>query len=157
MMAALREWLASVTVVMLLIALVQTLVPEGTLRSISAFAGGLVLLAVLIQPLPGTARITAAFRASEYAMELEEQRQVLEAFGTAALGEEVSRLTAAAIEEKASALGLHVTAAVETALDDSGVPTPRSVKLMGEYSEALAEWIQETLGIPAAAQIWKER
>ena len=156
MMAALREWLTAVTVVMLLISLAQALVPEGTLRSIAAFAGGLILLAVLIEPLPGTARITEAFRFSEYAVELDTQRQALEAYGAAVLGDEIAGLTAAAIEEKAAAMGLHLTAAVETALGEDGTPLPRSATLYGEYSKELAEWILMEIGIFLEHQDWRK-
>lgn len=156
MMAALRSWLISVTVVTLLISLVQTLVPEGTLRKISSFAGGLILLAVLVQPLPGGERVALVFNISEYATQLDAQRQVLEEAGQEALGEEVARLTAAAIEEKAAEWGLQVSAKVETAPDgDDGTPLPSAVTLKGEYSEALAEWIEEELGISTAAQTWR--
>ena len=156
MMAALREWLTSVTVVMLLVSLVQTLVPEGVLRSIAAFAGGLILLAVLIEPLPGTARITEAFRFSEYAIELDTQQQALETYGAAVLGDEIARLTNAAIEEKAAAMGLQVTAAVETVMGEDGTPLPRSATLCGEYSEELAEWICSELGISLERQNWRK-
>ena len=157
MMAALREWLTSVTVVMLLISLAQALVPEGALRSIAAFAGGLILLAVLIEPLPGTARITEAFRFSEYAAELDTQQQALETYGAAVLGDEIARLTAAAIEEKAAAMGLQVTAAVETVMGENGTPLPRSAEIYGEYSHGLSEWIKSELGISVESQTWRKR
>ena len=156
MMAALRSWLISVTVVTLLISLVQTLVPEGTLRKISSFAGGLILLAVLVQPLPGGEHVALAFSVSQYTAQLDTQRQVLEQERQGVLEKEVARLTAAAIEEKAVEWGLQVSAKVETAPDgDDGTPLPSAVTLKGEYSEALAEWIEEELGISTAAQTWR--
>ena len=155
MMAALREWLTSVAVVTLLISLVQTLVPEGTLRKVTSFAGGLILLAVLAQPLPGGERVVLAFSASDYTAQLDAQRQALEEAGQETLGEEIESLTAAAIGKKAAELGLQVTAKVETAPDDDGTPLPVSVVLKGEYSSALAEWIAGELGISAASQVWR--
>ena len=47
-MTAAREWLTAVVTVTLLLSVVQTLVPEGSLRKIAGFTGGLLLLAVLI-------------------------------------------------------------------------------------------------------------
>ena len=48
MMAAVREWLVSLVAVSLFLSLAQSLIPEGTLRKISSFAGGLLLLAALL-------------------------------------------------------------------------------------------------------------
>ena len=47
MIAGVRSWLTSITAVTLMLTVVQTLVPEGTLRKISGFTGGLLLLAAL--------------------------------------------------------------------------------------------------------------
>ena len=49
-MTAVREWLTAVVTVTLLLSVVQTLVPEGSLRKIAGFTGGLLLLAVLLRP-----------------------------------------------------------------------------------------------------------
>ena len=49
-MTAAREWLTAVVTVTLLLSVVQTLVPEGSLRKIAGFTGGLLLLAVLLRP-----------------------------------------------------------------------------------------------------------
>ena len=44
MIGAVRSWLTSIAAVTLMLTVVQTLVPEGTLRKISGFTGGLLLL-----------------------------------------------------------------------------------------------------------------
>lgn len=51
MMAAARAWLTAVVSVTLLLSVVQTLTPKGSLREIASFVGGLLLLAVLLRPL----------------------------------------------------------------------------------------------------------
>ena len=45
MMAAARAWLTAVVSVTLLLSVVQTLMPKGSLREITSFVGGLLLLA----------------------------------------------------------------------------------------------------------------
>ena len=50
MMETLRSYLTGVVIVTMLLSLVQTLVPEGTLRQAASFTGGLVLLAALLGP-----------------------------------------------------------------------------------------------------------
>ena len=51
MMAAARTWLTAVAAVTLLLSVAEMLVPQGSLREIASFTGGLILLAVLMQPL----------------------------------------------------------------------------------------------------------
>ena len=50
MIGAVRSWITSIAAVTLLLTVVQALVPEGTLKKITSFTGGLLLLAVLLQP-----------------------------------------------------------------------------------------------------------
>ena len=50
MMAAAREWLCAVVAVTLLLAAAQTLIPEGAIRRIASFVGGLILLVTLLRP-----------------------------------------------------------------------------------------------------------
>ena len=50
MMESLRTWLSSIVAVTLLIAMAESLVPEGTMRRVAGFTGGLVLLLALVRP-----------------------------------------------------------------------------------------------------------
>ena len=52
-MGALREWLTSLVAVSMLLSVARTLVPEGSIRKVSSFTGGLILLVVLLRPLLG--------------------------------------------------------------------------------------------------------
>ena len=51
MIGAVGSWLRSVAAVTLLLSVVQILIPEGALRRVAGFTGGLLLLAALLQPL----------------------------------------------------------------------------------------------------------
>jgi hypothetical protein len=53
MMEQMSSWLSSVVAVSLLVFLLRQILPEGSLRGIGEFTGGLVLLAALLQPLKG--------------------------------------------------------------------------------------------------------
>ncbi len=50
MMENVRAWITSVVVVTLLLSVAQTMIPEGSIRRIAAFTGGLILLAALLRP-----------------------------------------------------------------------------------------------------------
>lgn len=51
MIGLIRQWLTAVVLVTMLLSVAQTLVPEGTVRKITSFIGGLLLLLVMLQPL----------------------------------------------------------------------------------------------------------
>ena len=150
MIGAVRSWLTSIAAVTLLLTVVQTLVPEGTLRKISGFTGGLLLLAALKTDL---GRLRLDF--SDYEEAIETRAAELDAAGKEELAAIIARQTAAYISDKADALGLGVTAQVRTEPAE-GIPVPASVVLTGPYSQVLADWIAGELGIPAERQVWHE-
>lgn len=156
MIAALRSWVASIAAVTMLLTVVQTLVPEGTIRKISGFTGGLLLLAALLQPLLRTDLGGIRLDLSDYREAIEERAGELDAAGKEELADIIAGQTAAYISDKADALGLAVAARVETKEDGEGTPFPVSAELTGPYSRELADWIALELGIPAERQVWHE-
>lgn len=154
MIGAVRSWLTSIAAVTLMLTVVQTLVPEGTLRKIAGFTGGLLLLAALLQPVLKTDLGRLRLDFSDYEAAIEARTEELNASGKEELAAIIAGRTAAYISDKADALGLgSVTARVET---DGETPVPVSVELTGPYSRDLADWIAAELGIPAERQVWHE-
>ncbi len=155
MIGAVRSWLTSVAAVTMLMAVVQTLVPEGTFRKLTGFTAGLLLLAALLQPVLRTDLGRLRLDFSEYSEAIEERAAELDAKGKEELTGIIAGQTAAYILDKADALGLAVTVRVET--EEVGeTPLPASVELTGPYSRELADWIALELGIPAERQVWHE-
>ena len=74
MIAAVREWLTSVVAVTLLLTVAQTLIPEGNIRKIAAFTGGLALLAALLQPVLRTDLSRLELDLDAYGQAVEERR-----------------------------------------------------------------------------------
>ena len=60
------------------------------------------------------------------------------------------------IWDKGDGLGLRLDAAVETRETADGIPVPWSVTVEGEFSQEVAAWIAEELGIPRERQVWHE-
>ena len=158
MIGAVRSWLTSIAAVTLILTVSQTLVPEGTLRKISGFTGGLLLLAALLQPALKTDLGRLRLDFSDYEETIQTRTAELNAAGKEELAAIIARRTAAYISDKADALGLgNVTAQVKTAPGADGeTPIPDSAELTGPYSQALADWIAGELGIPAERQVWHE-
>lgn len=154
MMAAVREWLVSLVAVSLFLSLAQSIIPEGTLRKISSFTGGLLLLAALLQPLTGAERWEVELDVSAYEKAIAAQRLELEKTGAAQLAQEVARAAAQTVETKAAAMGHAVSVEVETKTDESGTPLPDAASIRGAYDETLSAWIAEELAIPSERQTW---
>ena len=155
-MGALREWLTSVVVVSVLLAVVQTLIPEGTVRKIGAFTGGLILLVTLLQPLLGVDFEDLELRLEQSRETVEQRQQELEQAGEREMAELIERQTAAYIWDKADALGLDLSAEVRVERGPDGIPLPVSATLTGTYSEALSAYLERELGIPRERQVWHE-
>ena len=155
-MGALREWLTSVVVVSVLLAVVQTLIPEGTVRKIGAFTGGLILLVTLLQPLLGVDFEDLEPRLEQSRETVEQRQQELEQAGERELAKLIERQTAAYIWDKADALGLDLSAEVRVERGPDGIPLPVSATLTGTYSEALSAYLERELGIPRERQVWHE-
>ena len=114
MIGAVRSWLTSIAAVTLMLTVVQTLVPEGTLRKISGFTGGLLLLAALLQPVLKTDLGRLRLDFSGYEEAIETRTAELDNAGKEELAAIIAGRTAAYISDKADALGLDVEARVET-------------------------------------------
>lgn len=153
-MGALREWLTSIVVVTLLLSVVQTLLPQGTIRKIASFTGGLILLAALLRPVLDTDRGRLKLDLGDCEAAVAQRRTELETAEKEAMAELIEERTAAYISDKANTLGLSVKAWVETKTGEDGVPVPFSVRLSGPRSEALASYIAGELGIPRERQVW---
>ncbi len=150
----LRQWLLSVVSCAFLVSLVDQLTPEGTVRQLVRFGGGLVLLLCLLRPL-GAAELSELLPAIE---PLSDERTALEAQyreeGDRALAAVIAERTGAYIEDKARALGLRVTAKVGVREID-GTLRPTSAVLYGEENAALAEILEKELGIARERQEWR--
>lgn len=153
MIGLIRQWLTAVVLVTMLLSVAQTLVPEGTVRKITSFIGGLLLL-VMLQPLLRTDLGSLRIHAEDYAAAIEERQAELESAENEALAQGIAERTAAYISDKAAGLGLTVTVRVETEPGADGTPLLERVYLEGTKSEELSDWLAEELGIPAERQVW---
>lgn len=156
MIGAVREWLTSVVAVALLLTAVQAMVPEGNLRKISSFTGGLVLLAALLQPVlkADLSRIQLDFDGCGSAVR--ERTEELSRAGERELAEVIAAKTEAYILDKAALLGLSVTVRVETEPGAGGLPLPAAAEITGRRSAELSAYIAQELGIPEEEQVWHE-
>ena len=156
MVEALKEWVTSIVLVTLLLSVAQTLIPEGSIRKIASFTGGLILLVALLQPVLGTDLSRLDLEMGEYEQAVRERREELEKVGKSDLSDIIAQRTAAYISDKADTLGIAVTAEVTVEPGENGVPVPVEARLTGPTSGELAEYMEQELGIPRERQVWKD-
>ena len=156
MMAAARTWLTAVVAVTLLLSVLQMLVPPGNLREIASFVGGLILLAVMMQPLLRIDLSDVQLDFSAYQETLEQRQAELENTRQEELTSLIETETAAYISDKAKSMGLALRVRVTAEMDGSGVPVPVRAELTGPWSGPLSWWLETELGLPAERQVWNE-
>ncbi len=106
MIEAIRGWIISVAAAAFLVSLSQSLIPEGTVRKIAGFAGGLVLLLVMLKPFPGVDVSGLELGYEDYAMEIQQRQTELKEQSNQTMGELIAEKTEAYILDKAAALGI---------------------------------------------------
>ena len=156
MMAAARAWLTAVVSVTLLLSVIQMLTPKGSLREITSFVGGLLLLAVLLRPLGSVDLSAVSLDLSAYRQTVEQRQAELEQEGQKELVGLIEAELESYISDKADSMGLIILARITVETDGSGIPVPVSVELTGPESEGLSRWLETELGLPAERQVWNE-
>lgn len=151
-----REYLLGVVAACMICVLAMQMVRGGSTRRLIRFAGGLLILLVVAQPLLKL----SSQNLSHYLEELEEiwgaDTASLEEDSQQALARHVKQTTQRYIEQKATELGATIQA--EVTLTQEEYPTPWSVRLTGsatsEQCKELSLYLSRDLGIDAQRQEW---
>ena len=152
-----RGYLIRITAASILAALIRRMAPSGGPGRAAKLGAGLLILLTAFGPLARADPVAAAERLARSGYD--------DPLSTGDFSRETNRLMSdlisgqaeAYILDKARALGLEVTAEVETRVEDY-YPVPWRVSIRGSPTEtqktALSRVIEEELGIPAARQEW---
>lgn len=134
-----------------LVSAATQLCPEGALRKIVRFAGGLLLLLAMLRPVAAYEPDAAAWSAGGYREAVARLERELTAERENTLRDGIAAEWEAYIEDKAGSLGAEVR--VEAELDAAG-NVPERVTLHGAYSAELSRFLASELGIAKERQIW---
>ena len=156
-----RQWLLGVACTALILAVADSLAPDGSVKKICRLAGGLALLLAAGGPIirldsGALADALEGYRAQARGCEetLEEQNNL---FYQAVIEESA----AAYIVDKAEELGIFCQAEVTFSYDEDGVPCPWEVTARGDWTdearEALERLLEDDLGVPPQRQHYEER
>jgi stage III sporulation protein AF len=153
MIEAVRVWIQSIVMVAMLLSVGQAMIPEGQIRKIFSFTGGLVLIVVLIQPVLGLEVGVLMEPLEEYEQQVSAQTEEIEKTVRAEQEAIIEQNLEAYISDKTDTLeeGGTVRIRAETAEDGTVI---LSAELVGEPSESLAEYLEQELGIPRERQVW---
>jgi stage III sporulation protein AF len=153
MIEAVREWIQSIVMVAMLLSVGQAMIPEGQIRKIFSFTGGLVLIVVLMQPVLGLEVGVLMEPLEEYEQQVSAQTEEIEKTVRAEQEAIIEQNLEAYISDKTDTLeeGGTVRIRAETAEDGTVI---LSAELVGQPSESLAEYLEQELGIPRERQVW---
>ena len=160
-MGVVRSWLLGVTAAALVVALAETLAPEGSVKKVCRLAGGLALLLAALRPVAGmtggepAAQTAGGWRerAQRYEQELaQESGQMYLAI--------IERETAAYVMDKAKEFGFECAVEVTCGYDEQAVPCPWEVTARGSWTQEqrsrLERLLEEELGVPVRRQYYEE-
>ena len=154
MIEGVRTWLLGVVLTSLAAGLARQLAPQGKEQAMVRLVSGLLLALAILRPLAGSG--WEGLEVPAFARQSEEQAEVYRKNQQEAFSAIIAEKTEAYILDKANQLGLDCTVRVTAAAGESGIPLPVSATIRGTYSPALAECMEEEVGIPAEQQIWLE-
>ena len=161
MTGVVRQWLLGMACTALILAVAESLAPEGGVKKVCRLAGGLALLLAAVSPLLRLdsgmlADVLEGYRAQirSYEEALAEQNHLF--YQTI-----IEESTAAYIVDKAEEMGISCQAEVTYSYDENGVPCPWEVTARGNWTdetrEALERLLEDDLGVPPQRQQYEER
>lgn len=154
MVEILRGWLLGLVAAALILTVLRSLVPKGSIRPVARVTAGLVLLLVLLRPLAGLGGGSLRVRYDELEREITARIEDYQTLHENELESIIADSTAAYISEQAAHLGLTCRAEVRCEVRD-GTPQPASAAMDISYDARLAAAIADDLGIPAEKQSWQ--
>ncbi len=162
MMDFIRNWLVGLVVTGILVSVARVLTPQGTVRRVVQLGGGLVLLIMVVRPLLVGSFENLSPVQNDYRNATESYQKKAEQAGESVMKKLIEDKTSAYIENEAQARGLSIQARVEAKKNGEGAqPLPDRVRIVTGTApdradkDALAAWMERTLGIPESQQRWE--
>ena len=157
-MEFMRTWILSVTISAMIIAVAESMMPEGTVKKVAKLTGGLVLMLGILQPIVRM-DYDDLFLAANGLPDISVQAQETQKSGNqeilkSIIEEELS----AYVLDKAEKMGCSCEVEFHCIPGESGTPMPESVKVRGQLTaqqrSAMQALLAEDLGIPKEQQTY---
>ena len=161
MTGAVRQWLLGVACTALILAVADSLAPDGSVKKVCRLAGGLALLLAAVSPILRLEVGALADALEGYRAQVRSYEETLEEQNNLFYQSIIEESTAAYIADKAEEMGIFCQAEVTFSYDEDGVPCPWEVTARGDWTdearEALERLLEDELGIPPQRQHYEER
>ena len=161
MTGAVRQWLLGVACTALVLAVADSLAPEGSVKKICRLAGGLALLLAAVSPVLRLDGGVLSEMLERYRAQVRSYEETLEEQNNLFYQTIIEESTAAYIVDKAKEMGISCQAEVTFSYDEDGVPCIWEVTARGDWTdetrEALARLVEDALGVPPQRQHYEER
>ena len=145
MMDAFRVWLMGLMAVALILTVLSSVLPEGSVKKIAGVTGGLVLLMDL-------GKLQLSY--DDYSRQINEQIKAFQEKNSRDMDLLIQERCSAYISEQAQTFGLVCSPQVETEQTEENVFVPVSVTMDIPYHAGLSQIVAEDMGIDAQHQKW---
>ena len=156
-----RQWLLGVACTALILAVADSLAPDGSVKKICRLAGGLALMLAAVSPLLRLNSGALGDMLEKYQSAVHGYEETLETQNDLFYQTVIEGSTAAYIVDKAEEMGIFCQAEVTFSYDENGVPCPWEVTARGDWTdearEALERLLEDDLGVPTQRQHYEER
>ncbi len=154
MMDAFRVWLMGLMAVALILTVLSSVLPEGSVKKVAGVTGGLVLLLVIFRGIgrldPGRLQLSY----DDCSRQINERIEAYREKGRRDMDLLIQERCSAYISEQAQTFGLVCSPRVETEQTEENVFIPVSVTMDISYHAGLSQIMAENLGIDAQHQKW---
>ena len=161
MTEAVRQWLLGVACTALILAVADSLVPDGGVKKVCRLAGGLALLLAAAGPILRLEAGALADALEGYRAQVQNYEETLAEQNNLFYQAIIEESAAAYIVDKAEEMGIFCQAEVTFSYDEDGVPCPWEVTARGDWTdearEALERLLEDDLGVPPQRQHYEER
>lgn len=156
-MEILRDWILGLTCAAMIAAIMGAFLPKsGGVARAGRLAAGLLLMWAAVGPLVRLDYDSLSASLSELRLQQERRNAELQNQNEEILKTLIESETAAYIWDKAKEVGAVCQVKISCAVDDGGMPYPRSARVAGELTEeqrsALSDYMAADLGIPPERQ-----
>ena len=156
MMDFLRNWLIGITGAAIILALVDCIIPKGSVKQIGKLAGGLVMVVAILRPVLGLDYEILAGSLANYRYDVRQYSAALDIENERLKKIIIEDRTGAYIHDKADELGIECSVTVQCRMNANEQFYPASVTVYGELTqeqkERLMRIIEAEVAIPEEMQ-----
>lgn len=156
MISILKEWLIGIVSVAMIVALAESVSPEGAVKKIGRVTSGLLMVIAILLPFGQIDINEISKTLIDFQVDTGAAASDWDAINLDVMANIIEEKSAAYIQDKAMELGIQCIAEVQCRIDDNGLPCPASAVIYGDFGAEqaviLRRQIEADLAIPAEDQ-----